>query len=880
MRLEVDPRSASVVPGRPTVLTVRVVNTGTVISGCRIRVLGVDPRWVQLDQDQLSLFPDTAGIAVLTVTFPPGIPAGIRRVGVEVQELTPPAQSQVVEVELSVPAELGLKVNLDPVSTTSGKMATVGVLIDNTGNGPVEVELTGSDEEGQVRFRFVPVTTVLAAGERTLATAELRAKRPFMGSPKIRPFKVLVGPGQPPVGAFGSWVQRPVLSRGAIALIALLLVASVFAAILTISLSKVVSKSTADRNLALQVAQAGSAGAGAGSGSIAGTVTLLTSDAKVPGVTVEIFQASNVAAPLASTATKPDGTYTFGGLGVGAFKIRFRGAGFSELWFPASLTPDNGTPVELKAGQAVTGIDARLGGVPASLAGLVVGADPTGAVVSLQLPGPVPGAAGPSGSQVATGSTAPATAGSSPAIVTTQTLDAGGAFALSQIPSPSTYQLVVVKQGYATATQQVVLGSGEQRKGITITLRKGDGSISGSVSDASGPIGGAAITASDGHTSVSTVSLNQGNVGSFLLTNLPTPSTFTVTVSNPGSATQTLTLTLSPAQQLTGVSVTLTKGVGSVSGMATLAGGTSPAAGVTVTVTNGKLTLQTVTLSVAAPAAAGGGGPGSYSVGGLPVPGTYTVTFARADLGSQTKAVNLTSAIPDQPGVNVMMSPSTGILKGTVYETILPGSTGACAPVNGKRPVGEVAVNVSSGANAYQMVSATAPSCGQYEFDNVQPGTYTLSFTRAGGLPASSIVTVGAGATVTFNPTLAPAASITGIVKNANGGPQLGAEVHLQVCAPAPAPPCQPDNPPGGKFLSTNTDANGQFVFMNLDAPQTYLIEFRFPAGAPHDQQTREITVGPSVQYQLCTPTPTKPNIPPGTGDVCPITVTQTVGAG
>ena len=211
MRVEVDPRSASVFPGRPTVLTVRVVNTGSVISGCRIRVLGVDPRWIQLDQDQLSLFPDTAGIAVLTVTFPPGIPAGVRHIGVEVQELTPPSQSQVVEVELSVPAELGLKVELDPASTTSGKRASVGILIDNTGNGPVEVELAGADEEGQVRFSFVPATAFLAAGERLLSTAELRAKRPVLGSPKIRPFKVLVGPAQPPVGAFGTWVQKPLL---------------------------------------------------------------------------------------------------------------------------------------------------------------------------------------------------------------------------------------------------------------------------------------------------------------------------------------------------------------------------------------------------------------------------------------------------------------------------------------------------------------------------------------------------------------------------------------------------------------------------------------------------------------------------------------------
>ena len=57
-------------------VTVRVVNTADIISGHRIRVLGVDPRWATLDQDNLSLFPDSSGVAVLTVTLPAGIPAG------------------------------------------------------------------------------------------------------------------------------------------------------------------------------------------------------------------------------------------------------------------------------------------------------------------------------------------------------------------------------------------------------------------------------------------------------------------------------------------------------------------------------------------------------------------------------------------------------------------------------------------------------------------------------------------------------------------------------------------------------------------------------------------------------------------------------------
>lgn len=847
MRVEVEPRSATVVPGYPTVLTVRVVNTGTVISGSSLRILGVDPRWVHLDQDQLSLFPDAAGVVVLTVTLPPGIPAGVRLLGVEVRELTPPMDRQVVEVELTVPAELGLKVDLDPVTTTGGHNATVGVLVANTGNSVLDIDLSGTDEEGQVKFIFSPDRATLAPGDRTLAAAELKAKRPLLGSPKIRSFKVLVGPAQPPVGAFGTWVQKPRLTRGAIALIGLLLVVSVFALVLTFSLSRVVNKSSTDRDLALQVAQANQAGiGGGGSGSIKGTVTLLTTGAPVDGVTVEIFNAANSAQPLASAATNGTGGYQFQGLNVGNYKIRFSGAGFTQLWYPTSLTADNATPISLAAAQELGGVDARLGGVPASLSGLVVGADPSGAMVSLAVPAagqatatPAAGGATVSGTP---GAAAAPGASNTPAIVTTQTLDASGAFTLAQIPSPSTYVLTVAKTGFATTTQQVDLGSGEQRKGIVITLRQGDGSISGSVSTSSGPLGGATVSASDGHTTVSTVSISQGTIGGFTLSNLPTPSTFTVTVSAAGFATQTLTLTLAAAQQLTGVVVTLAPGVGSISGHAKVAMGSpaviTPAGGVTVTVTNGQLSLQTVTLST--------GDVGSYQVNGLAVPSTYTVTFSRSDLASQTKAVPL-DAVGSATAANIdaTLTSATAILSGIVRENDAGVNPPVCPAPDGHCPVGEVRVSLSSGTTSYQTTSSSAAPVGKYEFDNVQPGTYTLSFTRPGGLPTSTILTLTAGVSTPFDPLLARAASITGIVVDSSASPmpRQGVEVRLY----------RADRFPAGEFQSQLTNSDGRYTFVNLEAPQSYVLAFAFPPGTP-GQLTVERELHLSEQLIICGP--------------------------
>ena len=50
-----------------------------------------------------------------------------------------------------------------------------------------------------------------------------------------------------------------------------------------------------------------------------------------------------------------------------------------------------------------------------------------------------------------------------------------GTFTLDNVPSPNVYQLVVVKTGYATTIQRLDVAGGEQRTGVQLTLRKGDG---------------------------------------------------------------------------------------------------------------------------------------------------------------------------------------------------------------------------------------------------------------------------------------------------------------------------------------------------------------------------------------------------------------------
>jgi hypothetical protein len=831
VKLEVTPRSAVLSPGKPAVFTVQVFNTEEVISGHRIRVLGADSEWTTLDKTELSLFPGTTGVAVLAVNFPPGSPAGSRRVSLEVTEVTPPYSMEVVDLDLEVPSEPALAIKLDPVSVSAGRRASLTAIVSNTGNVAQNVALAGLDDEGQVGFAFNPPAMAMVPGESRAVDVGLKARRPLAGSPKVRPFSVRLNGDAPtdgaPAQAYGSFLQKAWLSRGHLALIGLLMAATVFAAVLAVALSKIDASSTNNSDAVLQALQASVTSSGSSGGTsaalISGKVTLISNPSQgVGGVTVDLYTAANTATPLASTATKAQGQYAFASLTPGAYKLEFSGAGFAQIWYPNSATPDGANVVNLASAQALTAINVQLGGLPGSVSGTVTGSSPGGAIVALDVE-----------------STDPAL---SSAVAASTTAGSSGEFQLANVPSPANYQLVVSKPGYATATQDVSLDSGESDTGVTIMLALGDGSLAGTVSGPKGPLGGATISATGGTSgspiTSSTVSLTRGKVGSFVLHNLPTPGTFTVVVTAPGFAGQTLSVSLAQAEQLTGISVLLTRGSGSIKGKVTGAGG-APLGGITVTVSGGPLSISTVTLSKGK----GANGTGTYQFSGLPVPGTYEVAFSGPGLQAETREVVLVppgTTTPSLPGtaanpgrLDVVMEPSTAAIYGKV--TDIKG--GALAGIG---------VNVASGTTSYSVTSANIPVMGEYEIDGIMPGTYTVSFTQPGALPTSSVVTLAAGQRLLYNAVLAEAASIDGYVdqRGANGvdSPLPGAAVTLYVASQFPFT----------QVTTTKTGSNGYYAFNALNAPEQYIVQFAYPAGTP-GQKTAEVTVKPSEQVQLAT---------------------------
>jgi hypothetical protein len=327
------------------------------------------------------------------------------------------------------------------------------------------------------------------------------------------------------------------------------------------------------------------------------------------------------------------------------------------------------------------------------------------------------------------------------------------------------------------------------------------------------------------------VTLGGRHPGLFTLRGLTTPATYTVVASKGGYTTQTLTLSLSTAQSLKGVVITLSRSKGSIAGTVAVPHGYSPA-GIAVQATDGKSTVQTRTA-----------GDGSWRLDSVPVPGTYTLTFSRTDLATSTVAVTLNDAgrvsgAVGPRGVAVAMQAATGTVAGTVEQYQPDPATGSQSQVT--RPVSGASVSLISGATTYTVATSGADGQrGQFEIDNVPPGTYTLSVLAGSGTGAWSTTTTVTTGTVNKVPVLLQMAAQAQVV--VTDGPQVdttGWSVFLYPVA----------NYPSGTFVRrtlTSATTGADALFENVDAGQ-YVVALgptRDPATAV---LTRRITVLPS----------------------------------
>ncbi len=239
--------------------------------------------------------------------------------------------------------------------------------------------------------------------------------------------------------------------------------------------------------------------------------------------------------------------------------------------------------------------------------------------------------------------------------VQTQNTATDGAWLFPDVAIRANYELHFAKAGFDSQSFVVTPPSDGSRVKLDVQLLPAKGSVSGVVVATDGtPLGGVDIVVTDGTLTFSTTSsTTAGSVGSWSLSGVSTPSTYTLTATLRGFGTEVLQLPMDPGAQKTGVRIVMTPGVGSIAGHVTAAG--KPLGGVTITASNGDLTRTTTTLTA--------GDSGFYTFPQLPLPGDYTVTVDVPGYVTQTRRVAVTG---NETGVDFALLKTTGTITGIV----------------------------------------------------------------------------------------------------------------------------------------------------------------------------------------------------------------------
>ena len=188
-----------VVPGGAAVVVATLVNTGPVVDELRVEVLGAAGAWAVAEPPALSLFPASSGTVALSFLVPDGSSVSPGPVPFDVR-LTcreDPSATVVAAGVLVVAGFSEASILLSPQVARGTTRALAEVVLENKGNAPVELALSGQADGAAVRLE--PASVVVEPGELALATATVVPDRPFLRGPeRLLVYSVTAGSDEHP----------------------------------------------------------------------------------------------------------------------------------------------------------------------------------------------------------------------------------------------------------------------------------------------------------------------------------------------------------------------------------------------------------------------------------------------------------------------------------------------------------------------------------------------------------------------------------------------------------------------------------------------------------------------------------------------------------
>jgi len=183
------PTAQPVNPGEEAEVELVVTNAGGVVDSFTLEVLGDPAAWAHIEPSGLSLFPGQSETAKLRFRPPvdPGLTPGPRPYAVRITSNEDPLRPRVEEGVLAIAGVPVLTADLSPrTGRARGKRAgKYQVALDNRGNAPVLVDLTGYDAQDLVDVTVQPPRIEVGPGAAAFVTARARAHRRFWRGPSV-----------------------------------------------------------------------------------------------------------------------------------------------------------------------------------------------------------------------------------------------------------------------------------------------------------------------------------------------------------------------------------------------------------------------------------------------------------------------------------------------------------------------------------------------------------------------------------------------------------------------------------------------------------------------------------------------------------------------
>lgn len=281
-----DTTAVTADPGGRTDVPLQIRNSGSTVEEYRFEVVGPAAAWATVEPTSLSLYPDSTGTAVLTLSPPRSseVPAGDVPFGVRVVPTSAPDTAVVPEGVVTVLPFAEITGELVPRGFDGAWRGRTDVAVDNRGNVPMTVQLAAQSDSSRVRLGLARETVELAPGAAELTRLTARpVRRLWRGAPVVHPFQVVAMPtdGVPHESVLldGTYQQDAILPRWLPRALAAVVAAAVVLAVLWFALLRPVVRSAAAEESKKQVAavlspspDASAAAGGAGaSGASAGS---------------------------------------------------------------------------------------------------------------------------------------------------------------------------------------------------------------------------------------------------------------------------------------------------------------------------------------------------------------------------------------------------------------------------------------------------------------------------------------------------------------------------------------------------------------------------------------------------------------------------------